>query len=286
MIPSKLAYHKPTNIKDAIALIAEHGDDSKILAGGHSLIPVLKLRLNDPEHLIDITGIESLKGIKDNEKSITIGATSTHAEIASNAALQQHAPMIAQVAGMIGDVQVRNFGTIGGSLAHADPAADWPAVLLAADANIVISSANGSREVDIDQFFKGLFMTALGEEEIITAIRIPKTAFNKNSTYVKFPQPASRFALVGCAAAVANSDGYVTQARVAFSGVSATPFRDTNIESALKGSVLNAGSIATATANVAEGKSIMSDHFAAEKYRKHMAGVYARKALSALGKVQ
>ena len=282
MIPSKLAYHKPKNIKEAMDLLATHGDDSKILAGGHSLIPVLKLRLNDPEHLIDITGIESLRGIRDNEKSITIGAACTHDEIANNAAILQHAPMIAQAAGMIGDVQVRNFGTIGGNIAHADPAADWPAVLLAADANVVISNASGSREVDIDQFFKGLFMTALGDEEIITAIRIPKTAFNKNSTYVKFPQPASRFALVGCAAAVSNTDGYITEARVAFNGVSGTPFRDTSVEKSLKGSVLNNDSIATATANVADGVSILSDHFAAEKYRKHLARVYARKALSAL----
>lgn len=282
MIPSKFTYHKPTSIKDAVALLEAHGDDSKILAGGHSLIPVLKLRLNDPEHLIDITGIEALGGIRDNEKSITIGAAATHADIANNAALKEHAPMIAQAAAMIGDIQVRNFGTIGGSIAHADPAADWPAVLLAADANVVIANASGSRTVDVDQFFKGLFMTALGDEEIISAISIPKTAFNKNSTYVKFPQPASRFALVGCAAAVANTDGYITEARVAFSGVSATPFRDTNVEKSLKGSVLNDGSIATATASVADGVSVMSDHFAAEKYRKHLAGVYARKALSAL----
>ncbi len=282
MVPSKFAYHKPSTVKEAIALLATHGDDSKILSGGHSLVPVLKLRLNDPEHIIDVSGIDSMGGIRDNEKSITIGANSTHGEIANNAALKEHAPMVALAASMIGDIQVRNFGTIGGSIAHADPAADWPAVLLAADANVVLSHAGGQREVDIDQFFKGLFMTAMGEEEIITAIRIPKTAFNKNSTYVKFPQPASRFALVGCAAAISNSDGYITEARVAFSGVSATPFRDSNVEKSLKGSVLNEGSIATATASVADGVSIMSDHFAAEKYRKHMAGVYARKALSAL----
>ncbi len=282
MVPSKFAYHKPSTVKEAIALLATHGDDSKILSGGHSLVPVLKLRLNDPEHIIDVSGIESMGGIRDNEKSITIGANATHGEIANNAALKEHAPMVALAASMIGDVQVRNFGTIGGSIAHADPAADWPAVLLAADANVVLSHAGGQREVDIDQFFKGLFMTAMGEEEIITAIRIPKTAFNKNSTYVKFAQPASRFALVGCAAAIANSDGYITEARVAFSGVSATPFRDSNVEKSLKGSVLNEGSIATATASVADDVSIMSDHFAAENYRKHMAGVYARKALSAL----
>ena len=239
------------------------------------------MRLNDPDHLIDITGIASLGGIRDNEKSITIGASVTHADIANNAAIQAHAPMVAQAAAMIGDVQVRNFGTIGGSIAHADPAADWPAVLLAADANIQIANADGSRTVDVDQFFKGLFMTALGDEEIITAISIPKSAFNKNSTYVKFPQPASRFALVGCAAAVAT-DGYVTEARVAFNGVSSTPFRDMNIEKALKGSALNPAAIAAATTSVADGVSILSDHFAAKKYRKHLAGVYARKALSAL----
>lgn len=281
MIPNKFTYHKPSTIKEAISLLAEHGDDSKILAGGHSLVPVLKLRLNDPDHLIDITGIASMGGIRDNEKTITIGASVTHGEIATNAAIKEHAPMLAQAAAMIGDVQVRNFGTIGGSIAHADPAADWPAVLLAADANVQIANAEGTRTVDIDQFFKGLFMTALGEEEIITAISIPKTAFNKNSTYVKFPQPASRFALVGCAAAVA-ANGSVTEARVAFSGVSGAPFRDTNIEKALKGNALDGQTIESATVSVADGVSILSDHFAAEKYRKHLAGVYARKALNAL----
>lgn len=282
MIPSKFAYHKPSTVKEAVALLEEHGDDAKILAGGHSLIPVLKLRLNDPEHIIDITGITTLGGIRDNEKSITIGAAVTHAEIAASSVLKEHAPMIARTARLIGDTQVRNFGTIGGSIAHADPAADWPAALLAADANVIIAHPGGSRTVDIDQFFKSLFTTALGEEEIITAISIPKTAFNKNSTYVKFEQPASHFALVGCAVAIENSDGYITEARVAFNGVSATPFRDANVEKALKGTVLNENSIATATANTAADVSILTDHYAGQEYRKHLAGVYARKALSAL----
>ena len=273
MIPSKLNYHKPDSTSDAVALLQKLGDDSKILAGGHSLIPVLRLRLNDPEHLIDISNIPELKEIRDNEKSITIGACATHGEIANNAALQKHAPLITIAASMIGDRQVRNFGTIGGSIAHADPAADWPAVLLAADANIVIKTADGQREVDIDQFFKGLFTTALNEGEIISAIRIAKTSLNANSTYVKFVQPASRFALVGCAVAM---DKGSNTARVAFSGVSATPFRDTGIEKALKGGA----SAADATANAADGVSIMSDHYAKENYRKHLAGVYARKALA------
>ncbi len=274
MIPSQVAYRKPKDINEALQLVHDLGDACKILAGGHSLIPVMKLRLNDPENLIDITGIAELKDIRDNEKSITIGACATHADIAKNAALQSHAPMIAKAAGMIGDIQVRNFGTIGGSIAHADPAADWPAVLLAADANVVIKSTDGQREVDIDQFFQGLFTTALKEGEIITGIRIPKTGFNKNSTYVKFAQPASRFAIVGCAAAIEKGG----MARVAFSGVSATPFRDTGIEKA----IMDGQDANAATANTADGINVMSDHFAKANYRKHLAGVYARKALNEL----
>ena len=273
MIPSKVNYHKPENVADAVALLQKHGDDCKILAGGHSLIPVMKLRLNDPDHLVDITGISELKEIRDNEKSITIGACATHGQIAKNDALKKHAPLIAKAASMIGDLQVRNFGTIGGSIAHADPAADWPAVLLAADANIVIKNADGQREVDVDQFFKGLFTTALNDGEIISAIRIAKTSLNANSTYVKFAQPASRFALVGCAVAM---DKGANNARVAFSGVSATPFRDTGIEKA----IASGASAADATANAADGVSVMSDHYAKENYRKHLAGVYARKALA------
>ena len=182
--------------------------------------------------------------------------------------------MIALAASMIGDIQVRNFGTIGGSIAHADPAADWPAVLLAANASVVIKSVEGQREVDIDQFFKGLFMTAVNDGEMITAIRIPKTGFNKNSTYVKFAQPASRFAIVGCAAAVDKN----SEIRVAFSGVSATPFRDNNVEKALMGGA----SIGEATASVADDVDVMSDHFAKSNYRKYLAGVYAQKALEQL----
>ena len=282
MIPSKVAYHKPQSVAEAVQLLNKYEDECKILAGGHSLIPVMRLRLADPENIIDITGIESLRDISDNEQSITIGACATHGAIAKNAALKEHAPMIPQAAEMIGDLQVRNFGTIGGSIAHADPAADWPAVLLAANASIVIQNENGKREVDVDQFFKGLFSTAIEENEIITAIRIPKSASNKHSTYHKFVQPASRFAIVGCAAAVSMDGGKVKDARVAFSGVSATPFRDTGIEDALKENALDADNIAIAASKAANGVSVLSDHYANEKYRRHLAGVYAKRALSAL----
>lgn len=278
MIPSQVAYTKPNTLKEALELIAELGDECKVLAGGHSLIPVMRLRLNDPETLIDISQLEELKGIRDNENSITIGACATHGDISKNEALKKYAPLITIGASHVGDRQVKNFGTIGGSIAHADPAADWPGILLAADAKIIIQNAERKREVDIDQFFKGLFMTAVEDGELITAIRIPKTDFNANSTYVKFDQPASRFALVGCAVAMAPGG----KARVAFNGVASKPFRDKNIETALNGKTLSEDTIQTATQNVADGVNVMSDHFASSVYRKQMAAVYARRALQSL----
>jgi carbon-monoxide dehydrogenase medium subunit len=271
MIPASFEYKRASSVQEAIGML---NDDTKILAGGHSLVPAMKLRLNMPEALIDISKIEGLGDIRDNEKSITIGAMATHGEIASHAAIIKHLPMVAEAAGMIGDIQVRNRGTIGGSIAHADPSADWPAVLLAANASVVIAHKDGTREVDIDQFFQGFYTTALEDNEIITAVRIPKSAANANSCYVKFVQPASRFAIVGCAAAVGDGD-----VRVAFTGVSDTPFRDTNIEKALKANGLSGASISEACANAAADVDILEDHFASEKYRKHLAAVYAKRAL-------
>ncbi|MEZ4883312.1 MAG: xanthine dehydrogenase family protein subunit M [Chitinophagales bacterium] len=282
MVPYKVSYHKPQTVAEAIQLLNQYEDECKILAGGHSLIPVMKLRLSEPENLIDITSIAELKEIHDSADGITIGACATHGEIAKNAALAEHAPMVTQAAKMIGDVQVRNFGTIGGSIAHADPSADWPAILLAANAAIIIQGEESKRRVEADDFFQGLFATDLEENEIVVAIHIPKSAANRNSTYHKFVQPASRFALVGCAAAVEVNIGTVKTARVAFAGVSSTPFRDGGIENALQGKPLNADSIEVATSNTADGVSIMQDHFANEKYRKHLAGVYAKRALTAL----
>ena len=279
MIPASFEYKNASSVQEALSML---GEDDKILAGGHSLIPAMKLRLNMPDSVIDISKIDSLKEIRDNENTITIGSGATHASIAANGAIQQHAPMIAEAAGMIGDIQVRNRGTIGGSIAHADPAADWPAVLLAADAKIVITGASGNREVDVDQFFTGFYETALEDNEIITAVRIPKTAGNANSCYVKFVQPASRFAIVGCAAAIAKDGNSVSSARVAFTGVSDIPYRATGVESALTGGDLNAANIDAASASAAEGVDVMSDHFASEKYRAHLAGVYAKRALSKL----
>jgi len=279
MIPTSFEYKRAGSVDEAIGML---GGDAQILGGGHSLIPALKLRLNSPGTLVDISKIDAIKGISNNDKSITIGGGATHASIANDDSLASAAPMVGQAAREIGDIQVRNVGTIGGSIAHADPAADWPAVLLAADANIIIQGKNGKRTVDIDQFFKGFYETALEEGEIITTISIPKSGFNKNSAYAKFKQPASRFAIVGCAVAIDIDGGVVKEARVGITGVSESAYRATSVEKALVGKALNAENIDAAVGDVTEGNDVMSDHYASEKYRAHLATVYVKRALKKL----
>jgi len=279
MIPNVFEYKKANSVDEALGML---GEDAQILGGGQSLIPALKLRLNSPGTLIDISKIDSIKGIRDNENSITVGGGATHASIASNTALASSVPMMGQAAREIGDIQVRNRGTIGGSMAHADPAADWPAVLLASDANVNIQGKNGRRTVDIDQFFKGFYETALGEGEIITGISIPKTAFNSNSTYVKFKQPASRFAIVGVAAAADMDGGVVRSVRIGVTGVGEYAYRAMDVEKALAGKALNAENIDAALAGATNGVDVMGDHYASVKYRSHLAKVYIKRALMKL----
>jgi aerobic carbon-monoxide dehydrogenase medium subunit len=277
MIPSEFQYIRANSIEEAISLLKE--GDAKLLAGGHSLIPAMKLRLNSPAKLIDISRIAEMKGIKQEDGELVIGAMTTHYEIMTNDLVNKHLPILAQAAELIGDVQVRNKGTLGGSLAHADPAADWPASMLATDAVIVLAGAKGKRAIKAVDFFTGFFMTALEEGEIVTQIRIPMPSANTKSAYLKFMQPASRFAIVGCAV-VMTGNGTVDDIKVAFTGVSETPFRDTAVENALKGKKADAESIKNAADQAAEGVSILSDHFASEEYRKHLAKVYAKRALS------
>lgn len=279
MIPISFDYKKASSVDEALAML---DDDSQILGGGHSLIPTLKLRLNSPGTLVDISKIESIQHIRDNEKSVTIGAGVTHAQIAESEVLADHCPMMCEAAKEIGDIQVRNRGTIGGSIAHADPAADWPAVLLAANAQLTVKNSAGSRTIDIDQFFEGFYATALEEGEIITSISIPKTAGNQNSTYSKFKQPASRFAIVGCAVALEMDGNIVGIARIGLTGVADAAYRAEGVEKALAGSPLNADTIDEAVQNVADGVSVMSDHYASEAYRAHLADVYTKRALKKL----
>jgi aerobic carbon-monoxide dehydrogenase medium subunit len=272
MIPSSFEYKRANSVEEAIGLLSE--GYAKVLSGGHSLIPTLKLRLNSPDSLVDIAKISSLKGIKIEENNLVIGSTTTHQEIATSNLVKQHFALLSEGAGAIGDVQVRNKGTLGGSLAHADPSADWPALVLAADATIEVQGVGGKRTIKADDFFTGFFATALEEDEIITAIHFPIPETGTKSTYQKFVQPASRFAIVGCAI-VKQPSGKV---RVAFSGVSDNAFRDSAVENAVSSGKSNEDSALSA----AEGVSIMSDHYASEEYRKHLAKVYAKRALMAV----
>jgi len=275
MIPVAFDYQRATTVDEAIAALS---GDSKLLAGGHSLLPAMKLRLNQPSKLVDITRIKELKGIKEEDGEIVIGAATTHAYIVNSGLIKSKLPFFSEAAAMIGDIQVRNHGTIGGSLAHADPAADWSALVLAADAAIEVRNSGGTRRIKAVNFFTGLFSTALDEGEIITAIRIPIPAAGTKTSYQKFSQPASRFAIVGCAV-MRGANGKIN---IAFTGVSDTPFRDTAAEAAVSGKELNDANIDAVTNAAAEGVSVMSDHYAYEKYRKHLAKVYLKKALRAV----
>ncbi len=280
MIPASFEYKRPSSVAEAIAMLrTEPG--AKILAGGHSLIPALKLRLNQPSSLIDISRLKELKSIRDNGKYIGIGSAVTHAAIAGSRVVQQKLPLLAHAAGLIGDVQVRNMGTIGGSIAHADPAADWPAVLIAANATIGILGPSGERQVAAGDFFKGFFTTALGEGEIITEILAPEPeAGSLRYAYEKFAQPASRFALAACAVQYRLDDGKCASVRVALNGVSDSAYRATAVEQALEGKPLNVETIKAAAQNAAANASmILSDAFAGEEYRRHLAQVVCRRAL-------
>ncbi len=280
MIPAKFNYHRAKSVDEAISMLQEHGDMAKLLAGGHSLVPAMKLRLNMPEILIDISRIDTLRSISEHGHEIAIGSMVTHHEIARSAPLQKKIPMMCEAAELIGDVQVRNAGTLGGSIAHADPAADWPAVLLALDAKISVKGPGGERIIAAEDFFSGFYMTALEPGELITAVHIPVPPSGSRMSYQKFMQPASRFAIVGCAAVV-SGNGTSDHVRIAFTGVSEAPFRDKGVEAALKGKPANAEHIAKASEKAAEGVSIMGDHFASESYRRHLARVFAKRALMA-----
>jgi aerobic carbon-monoxide dehydrogenase medium subunit len=281
MIPQAVEYTRAGSVAEAIRLLSTN-PDAKILSGGHSLIPAMKLRLNSPSMVIDIARIAELRYITDRGNYIAIGAASTHFDVISHKHIQSRYAAMVQAGSMIGGPQVRNRGTIGGSIAHADPSADWPAVLLALDASIKIEGPNGTRKVSANDFFTGFFSTALEDGEIVTEIQIPEPAAGASSTYQKFVQPASRFAIVGCAAAVTMAGGIVTTAKIAFTGVSDAAFLDHAVAAAIVGKSATAENIASAANAACEADMhINEDHFASTTYRKHIAKVYAKRALTA-----
>lgn len=280
MIPSAFDYMRPTSLAEATRLLASHADDAKILAGGHSLVPMMKLRLSAPKVLIDIGRLSELSGIHEENGIIVIGACTTHYAAETSALLRQRCPLVAETAAAIGDVQVRNRGTIGGSVAHADPAADWPAAVLALDADITLVSRTGSRTVKAVDFFVDLLTTAMQSNEILTGIRVSANAARSGAAYLKVPQPASGFALTGVAAQVTlGANNTLQRVAVGITGVSSKPFRASATERALQGRAATPEAITQAAAHAADGIEAMEDIHASADYRLHLARVYTQRAL-------
>ena len=276
MFPPKFDYYRADSVSEAFSLMQQHSG-AKLLAGGHSLIPALKLRLADPGTLIDIGRISELSGISVDDGSIQIGALTTHATVAASKSLPT---ALTEAAGWIGDPQVRNRGTVGGNIAHADPASDLPTVLVALGAAIHLQGPNGSRTVRAEDFFVDLFMTDLGDAEIVTSIDIPKDG--TGSAYAKLFNPASRYAIVGVAAKVSVSGNSINSARVAIGGLTPKAIRCPSVEAALTGEPLSNATVAAAAAAVANdlGNDVMGDIHASESYRRSMASVFVERAVS------
>jgi len=273
MIPATFDYIRPTSLDEALAVLASH-EDAKVLAGGHSLIPAMKLRLAQPKTVIDLGRITDLGYVREQAGKIVIGAMTTHFQVESSRLLADKCPLLAEVAAQIGDVQVRNRGTIGGSLVHADPAADWPAAILALDAEMQIAGANGRRIVAAKDFFVELMQSAVQSNEILVEIRVPATA--KSVAYVKFAQKASGFAIAGVAAVVDRTKKSVN---VGITGVAPKAYRATAVESALRGVTVSAASIREAASKASDGIETLNDIHASAEFRAHLAIVNTKRAL-------
>ena len=278
MIAQDFEYQAPASLNEALGLLAQ--EDTKVLAGGMSLIPLMKLRLAAPGQLVDIGRIADLNFIHDEGGVLRIGATTTHYQVESSPLIRSRCPLLAEAASHIGDIQVRNMGTIGGSIAHADPAADYPASLLALEARVSLVSSKGKRELPIGEFFVDTFTTALEPGEIIQAVIVPIEDQSVGTSYHKMVQPASGFAIVGVAARVQKSGGKIAMARVGVTGLSGKAFRATGVEKALEGTAGSPTDIQKASAQVAIGVDANSDLNASAAYRKHLAQVYTMRALA------
>ncbi len=304
-VPAAFDYHPATSVDEAIALLQRYGDDAKLLAGGHSLIPTMKLRLAQPGHLIDLGKINGLSYIRDEGDVIAVGAMTRYVDILRSDLLKQHFALLPEGVDLIGDQQVRNWGTIGGSIAHSDPAADTPGIVLALKADIVAKGPNGERTIKADDFFMDLMQTALEPNEVITEVRIPKLPAHSGSAYTKLANRASHYAVVGCAAVMTFDDeGACTAASVVITGASVKPSRAHAVETALVGKKregeaeeggiggllhrigdaigghkLDDDAIADATSVAADGLELVSDIHGSKEYRSEMTAVLARRAV-------
>jgi carbon-monoxide dehydrogenase medium subunit len=281
VIPAPFEYHAPKTLDEALRLFARHGDEAKLLAGGHSLLPLMKLRLAAPRYIIDIGRLKNMSYIREEDGRIAIGALTTHAEIEDSELLAAKCPVLSETAAQIGDAQVRNRGTLGGSLAHADPAADYPATILALDAELVAASTSGTRTIPAGDFFVDMLTTQLRPGEILTQVRVAPRAPRSGAAYAKLHQPASGFAIVGVAAClVLGKGGRIERAAVGVTGLGPKPFRAEAVERALLGKPATEKLLHDAARHAATGVEPLSDLHASRDYRRAMAVVFARRALA------
>ena len=280
MFPAEFDYHRAHSLHEAIELLGKN-DNAKLIAGGHSLLPMMKLRLAQPSMLIDIAHIPGLKGVKADNGHISIGALTTHYEVESSDVVKRSLPVLSEAEYEVGDVQVRNRGTVGGNLAHADPASDLPAVMQALGAELRVVGPGGERTITAENFFVDMLTTALDPQEVLTEIRVPALKPGQGAAYVKHPHPASHYAVVGVAAVVTrDASGNATDVRVGITGAGPVAVRAKATEAALTGKALTAENIAAAASHAADGMDFLSDSYASEGYRKHLVEVYTRRALA------
>lgn len=282
MFAAEFEYQKVSSVSEAIQLLSSN-EDAKILAGGHSLIPMMKLRLAQPPLVIDIGGIDELRGISVDNGTLSIGALTTHAEIAESHVVQGVAGILWEAAYGIGDPQVRNWGTIGGNVAHADPASDLPSVLTALGATFNVTGPGSERNIGASDFFQGLMTTALGEGEVLTSIEVPASRDGQGMAYRKFYHPASRYAVLSAAVVLTVEGGVCSAASVALGGLAPSPVKASSVEAALQGKSLDEAAIAEAAGAVEGdlGGDIIGDIYASADYRRAMASVYVGRAVSA-----
>jgi carbon-monoxide dehydrogenase medium subunit len=277
VIPLAFDYEVAESVDHAIDLLGQHGDEAKLLAGGHSLLPIMKLRLAAPALLVDLGHLEDLKYVRDEGDHIAIGAMTRHSDVETDPILQEHCGLLSYTASLVGDPQVRHRGTIGGSISHGDAASDLPSALLALEGTFVVKGSGGERTVAAGDFFQDYLQTDLAPDEVLTEIRVPKLGQNVGWSYKKFNRRAQDWAVVGVAAVVEKSNGTISSARIGLTNMGSTPLRATAAEGALSGA--DASSVAEATSNADEGTSPASDIAASAEYRRHLARVLSRRAV-------
>ncbi|MBB4932702.1 carbon-monoxide dehydrogenase medium subunit [Lipingzhangella halophila] len=282
MIPAQFEYSRPAGVQEAVRALADGGEDAKVLAGGQSLIPMLRMRLAVPSLVVDLGGVSDMRGVRDDGDALVIGSMTTHDQVLHDPMVREHAPLIVQATSTVADRQVRHMGTFGGSLAHADAAGDLPSVAVALDATFEVEGPGGRRTVPADEFFVDYLTSAISPDEVLVSVRVPKLS-GWGTHYEKFNRVAQAWALVGVAAAVQRSNGTISDARVALTNMGATPIRARGVEEALIGAPATSDALASAAQRAGEGAEPSSDLSASAEYRTHLATVLTGRAVAAAG---